>query len=74
MHVIQARRRTSYPVTRDIAQAREAVRMLIDGPSEHSILLREILSRTWFLERVLKLNLVPIAKEYTCVRNVLGEI
>jgi len=45
--------------------------------SEDSILLREILSRTWFLERVLKLNLVPIAKEYTCVRNtgnVLREI
>lgn len=25
--------------------------------------------RTWFLERVLKLNMVPIAKEYTCVRQ-----
>ena len=26
--------------------------------------------RTWFLERVLKLGLVQIAKEYECVRHL----
>jgi hypothetical protein len=28
--------------------------------------------RTWFLERVLKLGLVQIAKEYECVRPKLS--
>lgn len=27
--------------------------------------------RNWFLERILKLGLTPIAKEYQCVRLIL---
>lgn len=39
-----------------------------DNTRTSLILQRWITSRTWFLERVLKLSQVPIAKEYTCVR------
>ena len=33
-------------------------------------IVANIHSRTWFLERVLKLGLVQIAKEYECVRHL----
>ncbi|KAF8322296.1 hypothetical protein DL93DRAFT_2205895 [Clavulina sp. PMI_390] len=54
---------------------REASRFVLDNPGapeqEMRTLSQETLlklekRRTWFLERVLKLNLIPIAKEYTC--------
>jgi hypothetical protein len=32
--------------------------------------LRRACRRNWFLERVLKLGLTPIAKEYQCVRRL----
>ena len=56
---------------------REASRFVLDNPGgwseeEMSTLSGETLlklekRRTWFLERVLKLGLVAIAKEYQCV-------
>jgi len=59
---------------------REASRFVLDNPGgwpeqELSTLSSETLlklekRRTWFLERVLKLGLVQIAKEYECVRRL----
>jgi len=58
---------------------REASRFVLDNPGgwpeqELNTLSSETLlklekRRTWFLERVLKLGLVQIAKEYECVRS-----
>ena len=61
---------------------REASRFVLDNPggwSEEELgtlsqatLLKLEKRRTWFLERVLKLGLVNIAKDYQCVRSLLS--
>jgi hypothetical protein len=71
-----ARAGAQHAQQRDVTQTRKAVRQDPTYPSvlyarrryRSPLTIANVHRRTWFLERVLKLGLVQIAKEYECVR------